>query len=129
MFGLDRSRNLLQIARHAGSQSAVDPDSIQATVNEVIQADVLDRCWRTGVFVRFSTFPGLPVLIEFTQDYAISIATIHHLVTGERRKVAVQVLSIALRHYCPLTTPPEVNSSYFSGSWTSAHIRVGDRAG
>lgn len=67
------------------------------------------------------------MLIELVQDYAISIATIHHLATGERRRVAVQVLFIALRYYCPLTAPPEANSSHFSGSWASAHIRVGDR--
>jgi tRNA (uracil-5-)-methyltransferase TRM9 len=53
MIGLDRSRNLLQIARHAGSQSTVDSGSVPTTVNEVVQADVLNECWRAGVFVRF----------------------------------------------------------------------------
>ncbi len=56
MIGLDRSRNLLQIARHAGFQPTVGP----TTVNEVVQADVLDGCWRAEVFVRFPVFSGSP---------------------------------------------------------------------
>lgn len=75
MIGLDRSPSLLQIAKHAGSQSAVDSSSVPTTLNEVVQADVLNKCWRLGIF-----------------DYAISIATIHHLATLERRKAAVQAL-------------------------------------
>jgi len=63
-IGLDRSRNLLKIAQTAGG--------IQ---REVIWGDVLGRPWRDGAF-----------------DYAVSIATIHHLSTHERRKTAVQRL-------------------------------------
>ncbi|KAI0636900.1 S-adenosyl-L-methionine-dependent methyltransferase [Trametes polyzona] len=63
-IGLDRSRNLLQIAKHAGGVE-----------REVVWGDVLDRPWRPGAF-----------------DYAISIATIHHLATPERRKAAVKRL-------------------------------------
>lgn len=55
MIGLDRSRNLLQVARHAGSQSAVGSGSVPTIINEVVQADVLNECWRAGVFVRFAT--------------------------------------------------------------------------
>ncbi|KIK59810.1 hypothetical protein GYMLUDRAFT_97515 [Collybiopsis luxurians FD-317 M1] len=65
-IGLDKSFNLLKIAQNAGSGSAR---------REVVRANVLDRCWREGIF-----------------DYAISIATIHHLATYERRKQAVQRL-------------------------------------
>jgi len=79
MIGLDRSWNLLQIARYAGSQSTGDSSPAPAIINEVVQADVLNECWRAGVF-----------------DYAISIATIHHLATEERRKIAVQRLIRAL---------------------------------
>ncbi|KAI0831372.1 S-adenosyl-L-methionine-dependent methyltransferase [Trametes gibbosa] len=70
--GLDRSRNLLQIAKHAGGSE-----------REVVWGDVLDGPWRPGAF-----------------DYAISIATIHHLATPERRKTAVKRLleSIAPSH-------------------------------
>jgi tRNA (uracil-5-)-methyltransferase TRM9 len=94
MIGLDRSRNLLQIARYAGSQSTGDLSSAPAIINEVVQADVLNECWRAGIFVRFAVF-SLPVqLNDLKQDYAISIATIHHLATEERRKIAVQVLFI-----------------------------------
>ncbi|KAJ3755830.1 S-adenosyl-L-methionine-dependent methyltransferase [Lentinula raphanica] len=63
-IGLDRSSNLLKIARNAGG-----------VYREVIRADVSDHPWRKGSF-----------------DYAISIATIHHLATYERRKQAVQRL-------------------------------------
>ncbi|OSC99086.1 S-adenosyl-L-methionine-dependent methyltransferase [Trametes coccinea BRFM310] len=62
--GLDRSRNLLEIARTAGGG-----------LREVVWGDVLDRPWRLGAF-----------------DYAISIATIHHLATHARRKAAVKRL-------------------------------------
>ncbi|KAJ7685061.1 S-adenosyl-L-methionine-dependent methyltransferase [Mycena polygramma] len=63
-IGLDRSRNLLQIAQTAGG-----------TVREVVWGDVLGHGWRHEIF-----------------DYAISIATIHHLATPERRKLAVKRL-------------------------------------
>ncbi|KII88583.1 hypothetical protein PLICRDRAFT_41771 [Plicaturopsis crispa FD-325 SS-3] len=63
-IGLDRSRNLLEIARNASG-----------AVREVVWGDVLGEGWRHGAF-----------------DYAISIATIHHLATAERRMRAVQRL-------------------------------------
>ncbi|KAJ3735447.1 S-adenosyl-L-methionine-dependent methyltransferase [Lentinula guzmanii] len=63
-IGLDRSLNLLKIARNAGG-----------VYREVVRADALDYPWRGGSF-----------------DYAISIATIHHLATHERRKQAIQRL-------------------------------------
>ncbi|GJE86933.1 S-adenosyl-L-methionine-dependent methyltransferase [Phanerochaete sordida] len=63
-IGLDRSRNLLKIAQTAGGVQ-----------REVVWGDVLDKPWRDGAF-----------------DYAISIATIHHLATHERRMAAVQRL-------------------------------------
>ncbi|PSR74113.1 hypothetical protein PHLCEN_2v10069 [Hermanssonia centrifuga] len=63
-IGLDRSRNLLSIARTAGGNNIT---------REVVWGDVLGWQWRHGAF-----------------DYAISIATIHHLSTPERRKLAVQ---------------------------------------
>ncbi|RPD66208.1 S-adenosyl-L-methionine-dependent methyltransferase [Lentinus tigrinus ALCF2SS1-7] len=69
-IGLDRSINLLKLAKRAG-----DVD------REVVWGDVLDNPWRRGAF-----------------DYAISIATIHHLATPERRKVAVQRVLEAI---CP----------------------------
>ncbi|KAH8829679.1 hypothetical protein DL96DRAFT_1669007 [Flagelloscypha sp. PMI_526] len=61
-IGLDRSRNLLQLAQNAGGQP-----------KEVVWGDVLGKSWRSGVF-----------------DFAISIATIHHLATKERRIQSVQ---------------------------------------
>ncbi|KAG6919935.1 hypothetical protein DXG01_013284 [Tephrocybe rancida] len=73
-IGLDRSINLLQIARTAGESQQT---------REVVLGDVLGRGWRPGVF-----------------DYAISIATIHHLATHRRRILAVQRLieSVSPRH-------------------------------
>ncbi|TCD68890.1 tRNA methyltransferase, has a role in tRNA modification [Steccherinum ochraceum] len=64
--GMDRSRNLLSIARKAGEGDVV---------REVVWGDVLGNPWRNGSF-----------------DYTISIATIHHLATSARRKAAVQRL-------------------------------------
>ncbi|KAI0709309.1 S-adenosyl-L-methionine-dependent methyltransferase [Earliella scabrosa] len=63
-IGLDRSINLLKLAKRAG-----DVD------REVVLGDVLGNPWRRGAF-----------------DYAISIATIHHLATPARRTLAVQRL-------------------------------------
>ncbi|KAI9446525.1 hypothetical protein H4582DRAFT_1804959 [Lactarius indigo] len=73
-IGLDRSQSLLNIARTAGSSS---------TIREVVRGDVLGQGWRQGAF-----------------DYAISIATIHHLATVERRVIAVKRLleSVSPRH-------------------------------
>ncbi|KAF5391401.1 hypothetical protein D9757_001977 [Collybiopsis confluens] len=65
-IGLDKSLNLLKIAQNAGGG---------VVRREVIRANVLDACWRQGIF-----------------DYSISIATVHHLATYERRKQAVQRL-------------------------------------
>ncbi|KAH9484025.1 tRNA (carboxymethyluridine(34)-5-O)-methyltransferase [Psilocybe cubensis] len=65
-IGLDRSKNLLGIARTAGNANIF---------REVVLGNVLDNPWRKGIF-----------------DYAISIATIHHLATHERRRMAVQCL-------------------------------------
>ncbi|KAF7295040.1 Trna methyltransferase [Mycena indigotica] len=67
-IGLDRSRNLLDIARTAGGMT-----------REVVQGDVLENYWRPGVF-----------------DYVISIATIHHLATPGRRKRAIQQMLSAV---------------------------------
>ncbi|KAF9227619.1 hypothetical protein BS17DRAFT_793293 [Gyrodon lividus] len=67
--GLDRSRNLLQIARHASSGPGAP------VIREVVWGDVLGNGWRAGAF-----------------DYAISIATIHHLASYERRKLGIQRL-------------------------------------
>ncbi|KAJ3906444.1 hypothetical protein F5879DRAFT_1069556 [Lentinula edodes] len=61
--GLDHSLNLLKIARNAGG-----------VYQEVVRGNILDQPWRKNSF-----------------DYAISIATIHHLATYERRKQAIQV--------------------------------------
>ncbi|KAF8275098.1 hypothetical protein EI94DRAFT_1768400 [Lactarius quietus] len=73
-IGLDRSQSLLNIARTAGNSG---------TIREVVKGDVLGQGWRRGAF-----------------DYAISIATIHHLATGERRVTAVKRLleSVSPRH-------------------------------
>ncbi|EGN95369.1 hypothetical protein SERLA73DRAFT_94716 [Serpula lacrymans var. lacrymans S7.3] len=66
-IGLDRSRNLLHIARTAGQNPS--------PTREVVWGDVLGNGWRSGAF-----------------DYAISIATIHHLASYERRQIAVERL-------------------------------------
>jgi tRNA (uracil-5-)-methyltransferase TRM9 len=85
MIGLDRSRKLLEIAKNAGEER-----------REVVLGDVLGHGWRAGTFVRAAVLPlRLTARLEShrpSQDYAISIATIHHLSTYERRQLAVQSL-------------------------------------
>ncbi|KAF9009431.1 hypothetical protein BDQ17DRAFT_1348091 [Cyathus striatus] len=73
-IGLDRSINLLKIARTAGSSGMV---------REVVWGNVLDNAWRPDAF-----------------DYAISIATIHHLATHDRRRKAIERLiqAVATNH-------------------------------
>lgn len=68
-IGMDRSWNLLQIAKHAGSGPGLP------ITREIVRGDVLGNGWRDGAF-----------------DYAISIATIHHLASHQRRQLAVQRL-------------------------------------
>ncbi|KAJ1308750.1 hypothetical protein OPQ81_004441 [Rhizoctonia solani] len=58
-MGVDRSIELLKFAQYAGESSIP---------RDVILGDVRDLIWRNGIF-----------------DFAISIATIHHLATPERR--------------------------------------------
>ncbi|KAL0947047.1 hypothetical protein HGRIS_013190 [Hohenbuehelia grisea] len=74
-IGLDRSQNLLSIARHAGDAGD------GKVIREVVRDDVLGKSWRPGIF-----------------DYSISVATIHHLATAERRKSAIKRL---LLHVSP----------------------------
>ncbi|KAF8607990.1 hypothetical protein BDV93DRAFT_487981 [Ceratobasidium sp. AG-I] len=64
--GTDRSIGLLKFAQYAGES---------ATPRDVLLSDVRDHIWRKGVF-----------------DFAISIATIHHLATPERRAEAVKAI-------------------------------------
>lgn len=53
-IGLDRSRNLLEIARSAGE----DPQARKGT-REVVWGDVTDNGWREGAFVCLSGFTEL----------------------------------------------------------------------
>jgi tRNA (uracil-5-)-methyltransferase TRM9 len=46
-IGLDRSRNLLEIARISGDG---------ASVREVVWGNVMDNPWRPGIFVSFLGF-------------------------------------------------------------------------
>ncbi|KAF8709003.1 Methyltransferase domain, partial [Rhizoctonia solani] len=69
-MGVDRSMGLLKFAQHAG-ESTIPRD--------VILGDVRDSIWRQGVF-----------------DFAISIATIHHLATPERRVDAIMSILASL---------------------------------
>ncbi|KAG8701620.1 tRNA methyltransferase, has a role in tRNA modification [Ceratobasidium sp. 394] len=65
-IGVDRSAGLLNFAQFAGESSVP---------RDVLLGDVRDRIWREGVF-----------------DFVISIATIHHLATPERRMEAVAAI-------------------------------------
>ena len=92
-IGLDRSINLLQIAQNAGGRD-----------RECVLGDVLGSCWRSGVFVSCLFYKNY-IEPRYFQDFAISIATIHHLSTPDRRKEAVKV-SCMLGLELPLFTRP-----------------------
>ncbi|KAG8862920.1 tRNA methyltransferase, has a role in tRNA modification [Tulasnella sp. 330] len=79
-IGLDRSLALLSIARGAGGADADGGARAEEVRREVVRADALLHCWRDAAF-----------------DYAMSIATIHHLSTPLRRRQAVQALLRAVR--------------------------------
>ena len=88
-IGLDRSLNLLEIAKGVG---------------EVVRGDAMQCCWRPGIFVSWERLENGAFIEEYSlQDYAISIATIHHLTTHERRMRAVQVRMEPLQVYLHLT--------------------------
>ncbi|KZP01152.1 S-adenosyl-L-methionine-dependent methyltransferase [Calocera viscosa TUFC12733] len=64
LLGMDRSIGLLAHAQRAGGKG-----------REVVRGDAMRVCWRPEAF-----------------DFAISIATIHHLSTPERRQQAIEAL-------------------------------------
>ncbi|SOV07804.1 uncharacterized protein UDID_07193 [Ustilago sp. UG-2017a] len=83
-FGVDRSSNLVALARdnlgmleNAKSKPTGGDDAVPSTTRrqEVAVGDAIHSSLRTGLF-----------------DYAISIATIHHFSTWERRRASVQEL-------------------------------------
>ena len=84
-IGFDMSNGLLSIASERG--------------HEVVRGDCVDlSCWRRGAFVRFPSLffalPPFPFPVAhnlFPQDHAISIATIHHFATPERRIESIKV--------------------------------------
>ncbi|KAF8337885.1 S-adenosyl-L-methionine-dependent methyltransferase [Cantharellus anzutake] len=69
IVGMDRSKSLLQFAQRAGNK-----------YRDVVWGDALGLGWRRGSF-----------------DFAISIATIHHFSTEERRCEAIVALIFALK--------------------------------
>jgi tRNA (uracil-5-)-methyltransferase TRM9 len=83
-YGCCRSSNLVKIAHERG--------------HEVLVGDCMSMPWRQGTFV--SQLQNLPVacfsLTASLQDFVISIATIHHFTTRERRKEAVKVARVPL---------------------------------
>lgn len=52
-IGLDRSRNLLEIAQSAGTDQINDPQARKGK-REVVWGDVVDNGWRMGAFVCLS---------------------------------------------------------------------------
>lgn len=120
-IGLDRSFNLLKIARKAGG---VERDAVQG--------NALDVPWKEGIFVcsrSTTSWLFLSILNNLIQDYAISIATIHHLSTAERRRAAVQVSLEYDRfvvHSPSSSGDIEVN---MSKRGQGLNLRLGDRAG
>lgn len=79
--GLDRSSNLIDLAAHnvvAGERVLSDVNQKQK--NEVMVGDAISSCYRSRCF-----------------DFALSIATIHHFSTKQRRMQAVQELIRIIR--------------------------------
>jgi len=67
-------------------------------------------------------------LLNTFQDYAISIATIHHLSTRERRKRAIQVrVKFSDRRHSPECIAASY-SEYITGAWACLGLRLGCRA-
>jgi hypothetical protein len=68
-IGLDRSRNLLEIARTAGAD-ADDTFATKRTFREVIWGDIIGKGWRDGAFVcafRFSILFRANLCIRWNQ--------------------------------------------------------------
>jgi tRNA (uracil-5-)-methyltransferase TRM9 len=87
MIGLDRSVGLLRHASRAGGKE-----------RDVVLGDALGLGWRPRSFVCV-LFTGTSLIYQHTtrpQDFAISIATIHHLSTAGRRCDAIKATSIPL---------------------------------
>lgn len=81
-IGFDLSNGLLSIASERG--------------HEVVRGDCVDlSCWRRGAFVRSFLLLSRLVIDSDSgfcpQDHAISIATIHHFATPERRIESIKV--------------------------------------
>lgn len=76
-LGIDRSSNLIDIARDNFTSSS---SSTSGRRNEVCVGDALCTNYRSATF-----------------DFAISIATIHHMSTPERRSMAVQEMIRLIR--------------------------------
>lgn len=111
-FGVDRSSNLVALARdnfgmleNAKSKPTGGNDVVPSTTRrqEVAVGDAIHSSLRTGLF-----------------DYAISIATIHHFSTWERRRASVQEL-------IRLIEPVDASSSSTSGDGGEASTPVDPR--
>ena len=118
--GLDRSQNLLKLARTAGGTG---------TIREVARGDVLESGWRQGAFVCFlwSCRAGLRLIrVTYSKDYAISIATIHHLATVERRVAAVKVYSVRYHSDTPLpSSDTETARGRLPETWSYSDLCLG----
>lgn len=119
MIGLDHSINLLKIAQQAGGKT-----------REVVLGNVLSCCWRKHAFVREQSSKEKLRVSEGIQDYAISIATIHHLATPRRRMLAVQVstkfsvsIDIATQAMKFTASPAKC----VSRAWSSSYLCLGHR--
>ena len=101
-IGVDRSSNLISLARD--NFGMLDSNTATATRDnrrqEVAVGDAIHSSLRTGLF-----------------DYAISIATIHHFSTWERRRASVQEL---IRVVSPVD--PHSRPTFEGGASTDARL-------
>ncbi|PWY98974.1 hypothetical protein BCV70DRAFT_177633 [Testicularia cyperi] len=123
-IGVDRSSNLVRLARgnigsagfdRAPNKQIGSPDSAAEAsehlkhCNEVAVGDALQSSLRTGVF-----------------DYAISIATIHHFSTWERRRASVQEL---IRIIAPVKQSEPIEPTTGETTDSDARLRNGHGPG
>jgi tRNA (uracil-5-)-methyltransferase TRM9 len=125
-IGLDRSQGLLNLARTAGGSDKI---------REVVRGDVLDNGWRRGAFVRIlcsyrAHLMLMHVLLYYSKDFAISIATIHHLATVERRVAGVKVRSSEYHSHTSVTSSnPETTRVCLTETWAHSDLCLGHRTG
>jgi hypothetical protein len=87
------------------------------------------RCFRTHP-VLLPCLPNADAYDIYSKDYAISIATIHHLATVERRAAGVKVRSVEYHSHTSVTSSnPETTRVCLPETWSHSDLCLGHRTG